>query len=146
MNIRGFEEKDAEAVAELSNANSDVFQYPHVTPEFLKRMWGQPGYRLFVLEDGEKLTGFCGISYARMPVAELGPVCVDRKFRERGYGTALVDSILAFIEPTSPEKLIIKVKRSNKVAREFFGSLGFSEVREIEVRGEPALLMEHGVV
>ncbi len=145
MKIREFAESDAQAVADLSNANANFFQYPHVNSDFLMRMWSHPRYELFVAEDGGQIVGFCGVNFQQLPVSELGPVCVRADRRAHGLGKALVGRAMEFVRSKGPSVLIIKAKKSNIRAQEFFTSLGFRRAQEVSVGGEPAVVMEHGL-
>lgn len=145
MKIREFKEADAQKVADLSNANADVFQYPNVTPQFLKRMWDHPKYKLFVLADRSEIVAFCGVNYEHLPVAELGPVCVETSRRTHGLGRLLVNALFEFLEPLNAKKVIIKVKTSNIAAQDFFKSLDFKKVEGTLVNEEPAIIMQHGL-
>jgi ribosomal-protein-alanine N-acetyltransferase len=142
MIIREFKESDSEAVSKLSNENSQFFQFPQVTPEFIKGFCGHPRFKLFVLEDGG-IVGFCGVKFEDPKTAELGPLCVSEGRRLRGLGSMLVDHVLDFLKPMNPGKVIIKVRPSNTAAIRFFEELGFVASGSGKCHGDiPALLME----
>lgn len=143
MKLREFKDSDAQAVADLSNANSKVFQYSSVTPDFLTRMSKNARYDMFVIEEARKIVGFCGINHARWPVAEIGPICVRADNRERGLGKTLLQKAISLAREFNNLNVIIKVKASNKRAQEFFKSMGFKKTQDIKVHGDPAILMEH---
>jgi len=145
--VRGFKEEDAEVVAKLSNANSHLFQFPHVTPEFLKNFTDHPKFQMFVIEECKRITGFCGVNFENPREAELGPICVEEGKRSQGLGTMLVNEIFQFLKPRNPEKIIIKVKASNMGGQKFFEKLGFEALSGDICCGEPAILMgrEYGL-
>jgi len=145
MKIREFKETDAEKIAKLSNDNSEVFQYESVTPDFLKRMWKNPNYKLFVLSEGSEVIGFCGVNIEALPIAELGPICVEKSRRMHGLGRLMMEDVFQFLEPLKPARVIIKVKTSNIDAQEFFKTLGFTKVEGVLCGGKPAILMQYGL-
>jgi ribosomal-protein-alanine N-acetyltransferase len=142
MKIRPFKETDAKKVAELSNSNAEFFQYTNVSADFLKKMWEHPDYHLFVISEGSRVIGFCGISYIDKPVAEIGPICIERGRRMEGLGRLLFENIIEFLSELGAKKLIIKVKTSNSGAQEFFAKLGFRKAEGVLVNEIPAIIME----
>lgn len=142
MKIVPFKESDAEAVARLSNENSEFFQYPNVKPDYLKCMCSNPSYKMFILEDAGKVAGFCGVNCSNACVVEIGPICVSKALRDKGFGHKLVSRAIRHIGKIRPAHVIIKVKASNIAGQEFFKSLGFSPIAAVEVNGEPAIIME----
>jgi len=145
MKLREFKEKDADKIAELSNENGEVFQYPEVSANFLKSMALAKGYKMFVLSEGSDVIGFCGLNYQSMPLVEIGPICVETSRRMHGLGRLLIDAVFEFLEPMNPPKVIIKVKASNIAGLEFFESLGFEKVGDTICKNEPAILLEYGL-
>jgi ribosomal protein S18 acetylase RimI-like enzyme len=142
MKIRPFKESDAVAVAKLSNANSEFFQYLDVKPEYLKCMCMSPYYKMLILDDAGKVKGFCGVNYSNRCIVEIGPICVSKALRDKGFGHKLVSRAIKQLDKMNPPHVIIKVKASNTNGQDFFRSLGFSPIESVEVNGEPAIVME----
>jgi predicted N-acetyltransferase YhbS len=141
MKILPFKESDAEAVAKLSNENVSAFQYK-VTSSFLRRMCTRKDYKMFVLKDAGQIIGFSGVNFKDTGTAELGPICVKNDRRMHGLGRMLVSRVFEFLEPLGHSKVFVKVKASNKLGQEFFGSMGFKNVGQVMCRGSPATVME----
>jgi len=142
MKIRSFKESDAEAVARLSNENSEFFQYIDVRPDYLKCMCLNPSFKMFILEDAGKVKGFCGVSYSNRRMAEIGPICVSKALRGKGLGHKLALRAIKHIDKIKPAHVIIKVKASNIAGQDFFKSLGFFTIEAVDMNGEHALVME----
>ncbi len=143
INLRRFRDSDAKAVADLSNANSQFFQYPSVTPDFIVRISRDPKYDMFVLEDDSRIVGFCGINHASWPLAEMGPLCVRADYRRQGFGRILVQRIIEFARRLNNLGIIIKVRPSNIGAQRFFRALGFEKSHKEMVHGELAIVMKY---
>jgi|GEM_PF-1429234 len=147
MDIQGFKQSDAKAISTLSNSNSEFFQYPKVSPVFIRDMCAKPGFKMFVLRCGgadSPVVGFCGANFASPPTAELGPICVAGGLRKRGYGEELAKHALDFLKQNGITKVFVKVKRSNVAAQKFFKSLDFKVTEQIICGGEEALVMRYG--
>lgn len=138
--IRDFRESDASQVAALSNKNSGFFQYGRVTPEFLKDMNAQNNYRMFVAEENDEICGFCGARYEG-GIAELGPICVNGAYRNKGVGTVLLKHVMLFLVGQGISRTLLKVKKANKNALRFFMANGFVTVKEVDCRGPAQLLV-----
>ena len=137
--IRRFKEADAAAVARLSNRNAEFFQFPNVTPEFLKNFTDHPKFQMFVLED-EGIIGFCGVNFQTRD-AEIGPICVENGKRRLGLGVMMVKEVMRFLRPKAASRVFIKVKTSNIGGQKFFEKLGFEVSKTDLCSGEPALVM-----
>jgi len=127
MVIRLFEEDDAYQVAELSNKNSKFFKYSKVSPAFLIKFCDSLGFRMFVLEMDGKIGGFCGLHFENPAMAELGPICVDHKYRHMGLAYELVNKVTAYAQKRRIAAMMTKCKSFNMPAINLFKKLGFKE-------------------
>jgi len=131
MKISEFSKTDAREVAELSNRNWEVFRYKKVEPEFISRFCDHPFFKMFVLRENGKLVGFCGANWEKAP-AEIGPICVEERYRRKGIGRALISFISDFLEKLNIKKVFVKVKEQNKSGISFFVAMGFKEIGTFE--------------
>ena len=53
--------------------------------------------------------------------------CVDKKYRNKGYGTALLHKIINTSKKQDKDHLILQVDDNNKEAKKLYYKLGFSE-------------------
>jgi predicted GNAT superfamily acetyltransferase len=142
MKIRSFKPTDAEKVSKLSNDNLTAFQRK-VSPSFLRKISKNPDFKLFVLADGSEILGFCGLNFERIPLAEMGPLCIESSRRAQGLGRALVDDVFSFAKEIGVNNLIIKVKSSNNAAQDFFASVGFAKIDEGFLGDVPIVIMKY---
>jgi RimJ/RimL family protein N-acetyltransferase len=85
---------------------------------------------------------FYDIDYRRAR-AELGIMIGDREYRDKGYGTEAVDSLLTHIFiTTSLQVVYLHTLDWNHRARRSFAKSGFHEVKQVRRSGLDFVLME----
>lgn len=58
---------------------------------------------------------------------ELENIAVSREFRRRGIGMQLLDALLALVQETKGDAVLLEVRESNMVARQLYEKSGFRE-------------------
>ena len=126
--IRGFRAEDSERVVTLYKNSNEWFENVEVTREFIMQASMRPDFRFHVAEAEGEVIGFIGaLFYESVGRAEVGPVCVDEKFREQGIGKMLVEKSLDLLKDNRIFRVTARVKAGNDNANAFFSSLGFEE-------------------
>ena len=140
MEIRRLDVKDAESVAILSNKNKEFFQY-EVNAEFLTQFVNYPGFVMFVGEEKGEIVGFCGARYGEGS-AELGPLCVNEKYRKKGVAGKLLETVVDFVNANGAKKMIVKVKENNETGITFFKKHGFHDKAMVDCCGPAKLFIK----
>jgi ribosomal protein S18 acetylase RimI-like enzyme len=69
-----------------------------------------------------------GMSVCDRDMAEIGSILLGPEFRGKGYGRALVESLIAWARETGAARVFLQVEENNAVAIGLYRSLGFEEV------------------
>jgi ribosomal-protein-alanine N-acetyltransferase len=85
------------------------------------------GYHCMVLERDGRVTGY-GILSIAAGEAHILNLCVDPKYRSRGYGESLLDAILAKSRSASVREIFLEVRPSNTTALALYRKKGFHKV------------------
>jgi len=130
IQIRDFNENDAEAVIEIHKLCSSEFQFKEITSEFMREISNRDDFKFIVAILGDNVVGFAGaLFYESIKRGELGPLAVHPKFRNSGVGTEFVKYLLEFLESKKIKTVTACVKSDNKDALKFFENFGF-EIEE----------------
>jgi ribosomal-protein-alanine N-acetyltransferase len=85
------------------------------------------GYHCMVLERDGRVSGY-GILSIAAGEAHILNLCVDPKYRSRGYGELLLDAILAQSRSASVREIFLEVRPSNMTALALYRKKGFHKV------------------
>jgi ribosomal-protein-alanine N-acetyltransferase len=85
------------------------------------------GYHCMVLERDGRVSGY-GILSIAAGEAHILNLCVDPKYRSRGYGESLLDAILAQSRSASVREIFLEVRPSNMTALALYRKKGFHKV------------------
>ncbi|WP_306223562.1 GNAT family N-acetyltransferase [Bosea beijingensis] len=75
-----------------------------------------------------------GMSVAERGMAEIGLICVQPGHRGHGYGRRIVRGLMGWAAAMGCHSAYLQVERSNAVAINLYGSLGFRELYQYETR------------
>ena len=115
IEVRPGSAADLPLIAQIQAASPEASQWD--VPEYLK-------YDLTVVACDRRVAGFAVARRVAESEGELLNLAVDPAFRRRGLGRRLV----AQLTSAHPGILWLEVRASNLGARNFYKSLGFSEV------------------
>jgi GNAT superfamily N-acetyltransferase len=97
---------------------------------------GGTGREFVVLEKGDRFVGFCRLNDSKSPLIAqnvywaplfnselggIGPLGIDRKFRKRGYGLAIVQAAIYFLQQRGIKDIVIDWTE----LVDFYAKLGF---------------------
>ena len=86
-----------------------------------------------IAREGERIIGFIGADsnwFSKREQKKVGAIhelVVDQNFRNRGIGTALIESALELFKIKGLDTVELWVGEGNETARKFYESLGFRE-------------------
>ena len=115
-------EEDIETIAEIDRR---AFAFPWSLNDFMGSF--KAGHRFLVLRDGETIVGYA-LTQQVFEQAELLTIGVDPSCQRKGYGTLLMNRMLAELMTTGAEVLFLEVRVSNVAARGLYEKLGFVEI------------------
>lgn len=85
------------------------------------------GYQTIVLVRGEEVAGYAVLSVAAGE-AHILNICVDPRFRARGYGEKLLDELLFRARTAGVRQIFLEVRPSNDTALALYRKKGFHQV------------------
>ena len=130
MRIRKCEKKDLEEIYKIEILS---FKYPYpsfVFHEYLDKLF-------FVIEENNKIVGYVIADNERNLIVS---IAIHPDYRRKGYGKMLMRHVMRFMRG----EIILQVRKSNKIAINFYKKLGFEEKTELKryyIDGEDAILM-----
>ena len=133
MNVRLWEEKDLENIAEIEQR---CFSDPW-SKDALKAAMQNPFTHCFLLEEGGQVCGYACL-FVLFEEAELQNIAVDIPFRKRGFGNALLSFLHDFAKEKGAEKSFLEVRVSNRAAIGLYAKHGY------EIYGERSRYYQDG--
>lgn len=128
LSIREFEPQDVREVIRLHKESEDFFEEMEVNEEFIINISQRRDFRFFIAVLNGRVVGCIGILfYTHVGRAEIGPIAVDKKYRNMQIGTRLLEKALEFLKDRKIHRLISKVKADNQGAMDFFLRRGFQK-------------------
>jgi ribosomal-protein-alanine acetyltransferase len=118
--------RDVRAIAALE---ADALG-PDAWPEGLVRdgvTGGLPTIHYIAAHDGDALVGYAVASIAG-DIAELQRIAVMDARRRTGVASALLDAVLARLEGTDADRVLLEVREDNEAALGFYAQSGFEEI------------------
>jgi predicted N-acetyltransferase YhbS len=131
LTIRDAQPKDAPSVAQLV-AQLGYSVSGRAVAARLERLAASEADRLLVAETGGEVVGLASIHVSLSieydePVAKLGALVVDERFRRRGIGEALVRAIEEEARTRSCSLVFLTTAERRTGAHAFYRRLGFAE-------------------
>lgn len=100
------------------------FPSPWNLHTFLTVLCDKDSYNITVRDDG-KIVGYCfAVSMRRM--VHLLNLAVHPDFQRRGIARRLLEEIISFARSNNKSYVFLEVRKSNKIARSLYASMGFS--------------------
>ena len=122
MRLRPMLESDVAAVVDIEQR---VYPFPWTAGIFSDCL--RVGYRCAVLELDVVTVGY-GIIACGAGEAHLLNVCVREEFRNRGFGRALMNHLLALAAGAGAAVVFLEVRPANTAAVRLYETLGFSQI------------------
>ena len=139
ISIKQINEKDIHLCYELDSTTILLWSKKQWTSEFKKE-----GIKVFGLVISNIVVGIC-VFQVVLDEAHLNYFVVKQKFREKGYGTFLMNHLIKHCEKQNINKLLLEVSRKNVIAESFYNKFEFFTVgkrRNYYKDGSDALLKE----
>lgn len=101
-----------------------------------------PVYKSFVIEEKGEISAYMSV-IATKYLFEIINIAVDKRYRNLGYGTLLIDRAKNLSKSLSAEKIFLEVRASNTPAKCLYAKCGFKcdGVRKGYYGDEDAILM-----
>ena len=134
--IRRAMEKDIPRILELYRQLSlepEKYKSSQVSDclKVFREMSQYPGYTLLVAEDNGQVVGTTvlavlpGFAHGTSPFAVVEYVVVDEKFRSKGIGRLLMESVISLAKEAGCYKIMLTSDLRRESAHKFYQSVGF---------------------
>ena len=123
LNIDFMTSADLEEVMAIEKAS---FRSPWPRSYFVQEVERNPISIAIVIRhrDSNALIGFC-VAWIIDRLFHINNIAVDPKFRQRGYGKILMESMMELAKQNRCERIHLEVRVSNEPAIQLYQSLGF---------------------
>ena len=139
ISIKQINEKDIDLCYELDSNTISLWSKKQWINEFKK-----DGVKVFGLLITNLLIGIC-VFQVVLDEAQINYFVVDHKFRNKGFGSYLMNYLIKCCEKKNINKLSLEVSRDNVTAEKFYNGFNFSTVgirKNYYKDGSNALLKE----
>ena len=113
---------------EVATIENDCFSHPWSRRSLESELQNETSRFLVAVEDG-RVIGYIGMS-AVIDEGYLFNVAVDRQYRKKGVGSALVRELVTFCQKRNYAFLTLEVRQSNAPAISLYSRFGFVRVGE----------------
>ena len=113
---------------EVATIENDCFSHPWSRRRLESELQNETSRFLVAVEDG-RVIGYIGMS-AVIDEGYLFNVAVDRQYRKKGVGSALVRELVTFCQKRNYAFLTLEVRESNAPAISLYSRFGFVRVGE----------------
>ena len=122
ISIKQLNEKDIALCYELDSNTISLWSKKQWANEFKKE-----GTKIFGLLIANLVIGIC-VFQVVLDEAQINYFVVDQKYRERGFGSYLMNYLIKQCEKLNIDKLLLEVSQSNVTAERFYSRFDFSTV------------------
>ncbi|KGF87370.1 ribosomal protein S18-alanine N-acetyltransferase [Prochlorococcus marinus] len=139
LSIRKLNEKDIDSCYDLDSNTISLWSKKQWANEFKKG-----GIKVFGLILSNLVIGIC-VFHVVLDEAQINYFVIDKKYREKGFGSYLMDFLIKQCEKLNIKKLFLEVSNTNFTAEKFYSRFDFSTVgirRNYYKDGSDALLKE----
>ena len=139
ISIKQINEKDIDLCYRLDSNTISLWSKKQWANEFKKE-----GTKIFGLLITNLVIGVCVIQIV-LDEAQINYFVVNKKFREKGYGTYLMSDLIKKCEKLNLTKILLEVSQGNFTAERFYSRFDFSTVgrrKNYYQDGSDALLKE----
>ena len=129
--------KDSKRIWEIRNhpearensGNSEVIPFANHLKWFENKYFKEPGNFCFVLEEKNRVIGYCRFDHDKNGKNFVISIAVDYDFQGGGRGSFLLKSCLAEIEPQK-KVILAEIKKGNEASARLFKKNGFVIYKE----------------
>ena len=139
ISIKQIYEKDIDLCCELDSNTISLWSKEQWVNEFKK-----DGVKVFGLALENLIIGICVIQVV-LDEAQINYFAVNKKFRNKGLGTSLMNYLIKLCEELNINRLLLEVSKKNITAERFYSRFDFFTVgvrRNYYKDGSDALLKE----
>ena len=139
ISIKQINKKDIDLCHELDSNTISLWSKKQWANEFKKG-----GIKVFGLILSNLVIGIC-VFHVVLDEAQINYFVIDKKYREKGFGSYLMDFLIKQCEKLNIKKLFLEVSNTNFTAEKFYSRFDFSTVgirRNYYKDGSDALLKE----
>ena len=139
LSIKRINEKDIDLCFELDSNTISLWSKKQWANEFKKE-----GISVFGILLSNLVIGIC-VFHVVLDEAQINYFVIDKKYREKGFGSYLMDFLIKQCEKLNIKKLFLEVSHTNAVAENFYNRFDFHTVgirRNYYKDGSDALLKE----
>ena len=139
ISIELMNEKDIDLCYELDSNTISLWSRNQWVKELKKE-----GIKVYGLLLANLVIGIC-VMQVVLDEAQINYFVINKKFRQKGYGTYLMIYLIEKCKKLNINKLLLEVSQDNKTARNFYSRFNFSTVgvrRNYYRDGSDALLKE----
>ena len=139
ISIKQINEKDVDLCYELDSNTISLWSKKQWANEFKKE-----GTNIFGILINNLVIGIC-VFQVVLDEAHINYFLINKKFREKGFGTYLMSYLIKKCEKLNLKKLVLEVSQSNANAERFYSRFDFSTVgmrKNYYKDGSHALLKE----
>ena len=139
LSIKKINENDIDLCYELDSNTISLWNKKQWANEFKKE-----GVRVFGLVLANSLIGIC-VFQVVLDEAQINYFVVNKKFRERGFGSYLMSCTIRLCKKLNINKILLEVSTGNEIAGKFYDRFDFYTVgirRNYYKDGSDALLKE----
>ena len=139
ISIKQINEKDIDLCYELDSKTLSLWNKNQWRDEFKKE-----GVKIFGILNSNLLIGMC-VFQVVLDEAQINYFVINKKFRERGFGSYLMNYLIERCKKLNVSKLHLEVSQHNTKAEKFYNRFDFSTVgirKNYYKDGSAALLKE----
>ena len=139
ISIKQINKKDIDLCYDLDSSTISLWSKKQWANEFKK-----DGSKVYALSVSNLVVAICVIQVI-LDEAQINYFVVSKKFRERGFGSYLMNYLIKKCEKLNLKRLILEVSQSNVTAARFYSRFDFSTVgirKNYYKDGSHALLKE----
>mgnify|MGYP001161098700 CR=1 FL=1 len=139
ISIKQIYKKDIDLCYELDLKTISLWSKQQWANEFKKE-----GIKIYGISITNLLVGICVLQVV-LDEAQINYFAVNKKFRNKGYGSHLMNYLIKVCEKINVNKLVLEVSQSNVTAEKFYSRFDFLTVgmrRNYYKDGTDALLKE----
>jgi len=139
ISIKHINEKDIDLCYELDSKTISLWSKKQWANEFKKE-----NIKVFGLLLSNLVVGIC-VFHVILDEAEINFFVISQKYRKKGFGTYLMNSLINECKKLNLKKLFLEVSHTNFIAEKFYSHFDFSTVgirRNYYKDGSDALLKE----
>jgi len=126
VTVRGFSAGDEKGMVRIHHDSMEKFEKIDIDENFILRLSNRTDFRFFIAEIDRGLVGFLGVAfYTNVDRAEIGPIAIDKKHKNSGVGSKLLEDCENFLRAIGTRRVIAKVKYDNNEGINFFKKNGF---------------------